>query len=184
MEEQIKQIAERLKGLRDVLDIETDDVAKTCGIPTSEYIKYESGKTDIPVSILHKIAQKYGVELTVLLTGQDPHMHKYAVTRKDKGVGVERTKAYRYESLAQNFINRKAEPFVVTCEPKPQSTKATLNKHSGHEFNYILDGRLKFILENKEIILEQGDSIYFDSGQAHGMLALDNKPCKFLAIIL
>ncbi|MDA3816187.1 MAG: cupin domain-containing protein [Prolixibacteraceae bacterium] len=48
----------------------------------------------------------------------------------------------------------------------------------------MLEGRLKFVLSNKEIILEEGDSIYFDSGQPHGMLALDNKLCKFLAVIL
>lgn len=184
MEEQIKQIAERLKGLRDVLDISIADAAKTCGVSEADYQKYESGNTDIPVSILHKISQKYGVELTVLLTGQEPHMLRYAVTRKNKGAGVERTKAYNYESLAQNFINRKAEPFIVTCEPKPESTPITLNAHSGQEFNYILEGRLKFVLNNKEIILEEGDSIYFDSGQPHGMLALDGKPCRFMAIIL
>lgn len=184
MEEQIKQIAERLKGLRDVLDVSIADAAQACGVSVEDYQKYESGKTDIPVSILHKISQKYGVELTVLLTGEEPHMHRYAVTRKNKGAGVERTKAYNYESLAQNFINRKAEPFIVTCEPETESAGLTLNAHTGQEFNYVLEGRLRFVLNNKEIILEEGDSIYFDSGQPHGMLALDGKPCRFMAIIL
>ena len=184
MEEQIRQIAERLKGLREVLDVSVSDAAKACGITEAEYQKYETGKVDIPVSILHNISQEYGVELTVLLTGLDPHMHRYAVTRKNKGIGVERTSAYKYEALAQNFINSKAEPFIVTCDPKPESAKVHLNTHKGQEFNYIIEGRLKFVLSNKEIILEEGDSIYFDSGQLHGMLALDNKPCKFLAVIL
>ena len=52
MDEQIKQIAIRLKGLRDVLDLTTQDVAQACGISEEKYIALESGEQDIPVSIL------------------------------------------------------------------------------------------------------------------------------------
>jgi quercetin dioxygenase-like cupin family protein len=183
MEEQIRQIAERLRGLRDVLEISVEDVANTCGIGVEKYLEYESGKVDIPVSVLHNISQKYKVELTVLLTGEDPHMRHYSLTRKNMGVSVERTKAYKYQSLAQSFINRKAEPFLVTVEPKGERSEISLNTHTGQEFNYILKGRLKFNLGGKEMILEEGDSIYFDSGLPHGMLALDGKDCQFLALI-
>jgi len=183
MEEQIRQIAERLKGLREVLEVTVEDAAKTCGIGVEKYLEYESGKVDIPVSLLHNISQKYGVELTVLLTGQEPHMHHYSLTRKNQGIEVERSKAYKYQSLAYSFINRKAEPFLVTCDPKPDATAINLNSHSGQEFNYILKGRLKIQLDEKEMILEEGDSIYFDSGLPHAMLALDGKECQFLALI-
>ena len=183
MEEQIRQIAERIRGLREVLDISVEDAATTCGISIEKYLEYESGKADIPVSVLHNISKKYNVELTVLLTGEDPHMHQYSLTRKNTGAAVERTKAYKYQSLAQGFINKKAEPFIVTVEPKPEGCCQSLNQHPGQEFNYILEGKLKFCLDGKEMILEEGDSIYFNSGLRHGMLALDEKPCRFLAII-
>jgi mannose-6-phosphate isomerase-like protein (cupin superfamily) len=123
------------------------------------------------------------VELTVLLTGQEPHMHHYSLTRKNMGVGVERTKAYKYQSLAHSFINRKAEPFLVVAEPKGETAEICLNTHPGQEFNFILKGRLKINLDGKEMILEEGDSIYFDSGLPHGMLALDGIECQFLALI-
>jgi mannose-6-phosphate isomerase-like protein (cupin superfamily) len=184
MEEQIRQIAERLKGLRDVMDISVEDAAGACGITTDQYLAFESGKIDIPVSVLHNISRKYGVELTVLLTGQDPHMHQYSLVRKDQGVGVERSKAYTYQSLAHSFINRKGEPFLVTVEPKPESAEISMNAHPGQEFNFVLKGRLKIILGGKEMILDEGDSIYFDSSLPHVMLALDGKPCQLLAIIL
>jgi len=183
MEEQIRQIAERLRGLREVMEISVEDVAKTCGISIEKYCEYESGNVDIPISVLHNICRKYGVELTVLLTGQEPHMHSYSLVRKNQGIDVERSKAYKYQSLAHSFINRKAEPFLVTVEPKPVSTEFCLNTHPGQEFNYILKGRLKFNLDGKEMILEEGDSIYFNSGLPHGMLALDDKECQFLATI-
>jgi transcriptional regulator with XRE-family HTH domain len=183
MEEQIKQIAERLKGLREVMEVTIEDAATACGITVEQYRAYESGNIDIPVSILHNISRKYGVELTVLLTGQEPHMRRYSLVRKDQGIGVERSKAYKYQSLAHSFINRKAEPFLVTVDPKPEATEISLNTHPGQEFNYILKGRLKINLGGKEMILEEGDSVYFDSGLPHGMLALDGKICQFLAVI-
>jgi transcriptional regulator with XRE-family HTH domain len=183
MEEQIIQIAERLKGLREVLNISADEAASTCAISREQYLKYESGMFDIPVSILHRMAQQYHVDLTMLLSGEEPHMHSYTVTRKDKGVVIDRRRAYKYQSLAGNFLNRKADPFLVVVDPKDDPT-VSYNSHPGQEFNYVIEGKLKFIIGEKTMILQAGDSIYFDSGLPHGMLAEDGKPAKFLAIIL
>lgn len=52
MDEQIKQIAERLKGLRDALELEPAEVAKVCQLTTEEYLLLESGTVDISVSVL------------------------------------------------------------------------------------------------------------------------------------
>ena len=184
MEEQIRLIAQRLKGLRDVMEIPVEDAAGTCGISPEEYLVYESGEKDIPVSILHNMAKKYGVELTVLLTGQEPHMHRYSLVRKGQGIGIERSKAYIYQSLAHSFINRKAEPFLVTVEPKPDTAEIIPNAHPGQEFSYILEGKLKLNLGEKVMVLNEGDSIYFDSSLPHAMSAMEGKPCRFLAFII
>lgn len=183
MDEQIKQIADRLRGMREVLEISTDSAATTCAITKEQYLNYESGDVDIPVSILHRMAQKYNFNLTSLLTGEEPLMHSYTLTRKDKGIRVDRQKAYEYQALAGNFQNRKADPFVVSVDPKEDAT-VSYNSHPGQEFNYLIEGKLKIFIGIKEMILEPGDSIYFDSGLPHGMLAMENKPAKFLAIIL
>ena len=116
MSEEIRQIAERLVGLRDALDLRPEDIASTCNIDLETYLGYESGEKDIPVSFLHQIAKHYGVELPALMFGYEPRMNSYFLTRKDKGVAVERTKAYKYQSLAAGFANRKADPFMVTLE--------------------------------------------------------------------
>jgi len=183
MDEQIKQIADRLCGLREVLEISPDEAALTCSISKEQYLKYESGEVDIPVSLLHRMAHQYKFDITTLITGEEPHMHSYCLTRKDKGIGVDRRKVYKYQALAGNYQNRKAEPFVVTVEPK-EDMQVSFNSHPGQEFNFIIEGKMKFFLGTKQMTLEPGDSIYFDSGIAHGMLALDNQPAKFLAIIL
>lgn len=182
MNEQIKQIAERLKGLRDALEVSEQELANVCSISKEEYIAFESGEKDIPVSILHRISQKYGIEMTSLLFGEDPHMRSYYLTRKGQGTAMERSKAYKYQSLAAGFINRKSDPYVVTVEPNDKPIH--LNSHPGQEFNMVLEGRMELSLNGKILILEEGDSIYFDSGIMHGMKALDGKTVRFLAIIM
>jgi quercetin dioxygenase-like cupin family protein len=184
MNEEIKQIAQRLKGLRDVLEISVEEIAEKCKITPEEYLQLESGTADISVSILYTISQTYGVELTVLMFGDDPKMNAYFVTRKGKGVSVERTKAYKYQSLAAGFSKRKADPFMVTVHPKPENEPLHLNTHSGQEYNYLIQGRMLIQINGKDIILEEGDSVYFNSELPHGMKALDDKEVKFLAIIL
>ena len=94
MNEQIKQIAERLAGLRDALEITPEEMAKVCNLTPEQYMKLESGTVDISVSVLHQISQAYGVELTTLMFGDEPKMSSYFITRKGKGIAVERTKAY------------------------------------------------------------------------------------------
>ncbi|MEG1546556.1 MAG: XRE family transcriptional regulator [Bacteroides sp.] len=184
MNEQIKQIAERLRGLRDVLELTVDDVAKACDISTEEYSLAESGDSDISVSMLQKIAREYKVELDALLFGEEPKMSAYFLTRAGMGVSMERTKAYKYQSLASGFMNRKADPFIVTVEPKNSNEPMHFNSHSGQEFNMVLSGRMLLSINGKELILNQGDSIYFNSKLPHGMKALDETSVKFLAVII
>ena len=173
MNDQIKQIAERLRGLRDVLDLTAADIAADCEISLEEYQRAESGQSDISVSMLQTIARKYNMSLDVLMFGEEPKMSTYFLTRAGKGISVERSKAYKYESLASGFRNRKSDPFIVTVEPKPEDAPLHLNSHPGQEFNYVLEGRLLLSINGKELILNPGDSLYFDSMQPHGMKALD-----------
>ncbi len=118
MDEQIRQIAERLRGLRDVLELTADDIARDCDISAEEYRLAETGEFDISVSMLQKIARHYGISLDALMFGQEPKMNSYFLTRAEKGTSIERTKAYKYQSLAAGFISRTADPFIVTVEPK------------------------------------------------------------------
>ena len=191
MDEQIKQIAERLRGLRerlrglrDALDLSVEEVASDCKLTVDEYRALESGESDLSVSLLQRIAHKYGITLDELMFGEEPKMKSYFLTRKGTGVSVERTKAYKYESLASGFKDRIADPFIVTVEPKPEGTAVYFNTHEGQEFNLVIEGRLLLNINGKELILNPGDSLYFDSSKPHGMLALDGKTVKFLAVVM
>ena len=182
MEEQIKQIADRIKGLRDSLDITVEEMAEQCKRTSDEIRLYESGETDIPMSFLFEVAQQFNIATSTLISGEEPRMTSYFLTRFGKGKSVERNRAYKYQALASGFKLPKAEPFEVTVEPS--DGEMHLNSHEGEEFNYVLEGRLSLCINNKTLILSPGDCIYFDSSNLHGMKALDNQPVKFLAIIL
>ena len=184
MNEQIKQIAERLRGLRDVLELTAEDIARDSDISAEEYRLAETGDYDISVSMLQKIARTYNIALDALMFGEEPKMSAYFLTRCGTGVSVERTKAYKYESLASGFRGRKVDPFIVTVEPKPEDTPIYFNSHEGQEFNLVIEGRMLLNINGKELILNPGDSLYFDSAQPHGMMALDGKTVKFLAVIM
>lgn len=184
MENELKQIGLRLKGLRDALDLDPEEFAKSCNISVDELQEYESGKKDFSISFLKSIAKKYNIDVTTLMFDDEPRMNSYFITRKGKGAAIKRVEHYKYEALAAGFNNRKADVFVVTVEPKPESTPIHLSVHAGQEFNLVIEGRMLIQINGKDIILEEGDSLYFDSAQKHGMKALDNKRVKFLAIVL
>ena len=183
MDEQLKLIGQRLRGLRDVLDIKAEEVAALCGITVDRYEQMEKGESELSVANLQKIAKKYGVSLDVLMFGEEPKMSAYFLTRKGQGKSVERRKAYLYESLASGFRGRKADPFIVTVEPKPDDAPREVNSHAGQEFNMVIEGRMELTIGSKVLTLEEGDSIYFDATQPHGMRCLDDKHVRFLAII-
>jgi transcriptional regulator with XRE-family HTH domain len=182
MNTQIKQIAERLRGLRDSLDLTTAQAAEKCGISETDYARYESGDSDIPMSFICEVAQTFDVETTALFSGVDPHSLAYFVTRKGTGTSIERTKCYKYQSLAHGFRNAKAEPFEVTVEPCHETIH--LNSHSGQEFNLLLEGTMQLQIAGNDITLNEGDSIYFDATKPHGMKALNGKNVRFLAVIV
>ena len=180
----MKQIGERLRGLRDVLDIPAEEVAETIGISVEKYLQIEAGEQDITISKLMAIAHKYGVSTEELIFAETPHMRSYFVVRKGQGVSIERTKAYKYQSLVSGFVDHKADVFIVTVEPKPGARTIYKNTHPGQEFNLVLEGSMELYIAGKTIVLEEGDSIYFDSSKPHGMLAIGEKAVKFLAFTI
>ncbi|MDY0099923.1 MAG: XRE family transcriptional regulator [Bacteroidales bacterium] len=184
MTEQIRQIGARIRELRDISGMTTADLALKLGLPENLYVRYENGESDIPVGVLFEISEMFNVELSVLLSGDNPKLHIYGIVRNGKGLKLERRQQYRYESLAWNFIHKKAEIFMVTIDPKPEDALLDFNSHPGQEFNYVIKGSMMTIIDGHEIILNEGDSIYFDSGFNHAMKALNNEQVKFLAMVL
>jgi transcriptional regulator with XRE-family HTH domain len=183
MQQKIQEIASRIRELRELSGISVEHMAEVLHLPVLTYQRLENGSEDIPVGLLFQIAAELKVDLALLLTGEKPRLQIFTVTRQGKGISVERRKQYTYQSLAANFMNKKIEPFLVTVEPNPGTGKPQKNRHPGQEFNYVLEGRLRIFIHDHDIVLEPGDSIFFDSDSEHAMEALDGRSARFLAII-
>jgi len=180
MNEKAAHVPERIKELREILEISALDMAKDSGLPFETYSKYENGELDIPISVLYTIAGRLGTDVTVLLTGEEARMESAAVCRKGKGVQIERYQGYGFSSLAYNFKRRTMEPLLVTLDSlKPCTAQVS---HSGQEFNFVIEGEVKVTIVKAEYILCCGDSIYFDARLPHSQIAV-NGTAQFLTVI-
>ncbi|MEG1990966.1 MAG: transcriptional regulator, partial [Christensenella sp.] len=88
------------------------------GKSAEEYREYEAGEKDFSFSFLYTLANRFGVDITELLTGDNAKLKTFSLVRKGEGLKMERRKAYKYQHLAPIFKNRVMEPFLVTVEPK------------------------------------------------------------------
>lgn len=182
MKERLDEIGSRLRELRELNRVSAEEMSQHLKVPVDTYSCYEEGQLDIPASILIGIARRLNVDTGLLLTGEESKMSIFTITRKGEAVEVERRKQYHYQSLARKFAHKKAEPFIVTIDPRKD--KPTFYSHSGQEFEYVLEGSLKITIHENEVVLNEGDSIFFDSSYQHVMEALNDKPVTLLALVM
>ena len=184
MDNQAKQVGERLREIRTILEISAAEMASVTGVSEAEYLAHESGEIDSHFSFLYDCAKRFGVDLNALVRGQSPKLSSYNVTRSGGGVPIERRHEFRYRQLAADFKSRLTEPLFVTAKPQRPGQPIPLSTHPGQEFDYVLRGSLKVQMGEKVEILRAGDSIYFDSNQPHGLVAIECEECEFLAIVI
>jgi len=186
MEEIIKGIGERLRGMREIMNVSPGEMAAVTGVSTEEYNEIEDGRKDFSFTFLYKAAHRFGIDMTELITGESPHLSGYVLTRAGEGLPIERRAGFRYLNLAALFRDRIAEPFLVTApyETGAESAAISLSTHVGQEMDYIVSGSLRVRIGEHEEIMHAGDTLYYDSGRPHGMVAVGGESCRFLAIVI
>ncbi len=182
--EQLKLTGKRISEARKALGISTREMAILHNITEAEYLLHENGEADSSFSFLLKTAERFGMDINALITGESPRLSFYTLTRKVAGKRVERTPNFEYFHQAASMKNRMAEPFVVRAPYMGEEAPVHLSTHAGQEFDYVLSGKLKIQLEDKVEILEAGDSVYYDSRHPHGMVAVGGQECTFLAVVM
>jgi quercetin dioxygenase-like cupin family protein len=183
MADEVREIAERVRVLREIEEIPGETLALELGFDPAEYSRWESGQVDFPIGVLVELAARFKVDLTELVSGEPSRLKTYCVTRAGHAPEVSRRPMYTYWNLAHNFHRKKAEPFLVEANPNTEAKPLSLNTHPGQEFDYVLEGRLLISVGGHETELAPGDSIYYDSNEPHGMKALDGKRARFLAFV-
>jgi len=186
MENNIAQVAQRVKGLRQILDIPAEEMARVAGVALAEYLSCEAGERDFSFTFLFKCAQRFGVDISELVTGDSPKLQSYTVVRSGGGMPIERRQGFFYRHLAYLLRGRMAEPFLVTAKysEAEQTAPIRMSTHLGQEFDYVLSGRLKFQIDGHTEVLNPGDCVYYNSATEHGMIAADGADCRFLAVVI
>ena len=185
MEQQSKLIAERLKWARENLDIPASAMAEACGIGEEEYVRLENGEDDFSFTFLFKCAKLLGMDISELVSGSDPKLDFYNLTRAGGGITIKREKGFDYRHVAPLLKNRMSEPFIVTAKYDEDAVNKPIPvaTHKGQEFDLILTGQLKVQIGRHSYVMNPGDTIYYDSAHPHGMIAVGGSDCTFLAVV-
>ena len=183
MESQLRQIGKRIEETRKVLEIPVAEMAQITGISQEEYLAHERGEVDHSFTFIYHCAERFGIDISALVTGSTPNLSVYDVTRRGNGMPIKRRKELEYKHLAPQLKTRQVYPLMVTAKLQDENAPIALTTHSGHEFDYVLKGTLKVQIGEKTEILEEGDSVTFDSSLPHGMVAVGDHDCEFLAIV-
>ena len=186
MEPKVQEVANRIRSLREDLGLSIEDMAQATGRSAEEYEAQESGDKEFSFTFLYKCANRFGIDVVEVLTGEVPHLKGYELVRKGEGLSIKRRAGFEYLHQAPFFSNKLCEPFVVTAPflEEEQDKPIHLSYHSGQELDYIISGHLRFAYEDHVEELGPGDTLYYDSGCGHGMIAIGGEPCVFLAIVL
>ena len=186
LEIKILEMAQRICELRQIVGYTTSQMAEKTGVSEAEYLACEAGQSDLNFAFLYRCAQVLGVDVTDIIEGISPRLASYTVTRLGEGQKIEQAHGMTYYNLASAFKNRIAEPLYVvsTYSEQAQSKPIELTTHEGQECDLIVSGALKVQIGEHVEVLHAGDSIYYDSGTPHGMIATEGADCVFYAIVL
>ena len=177
------EIGRRIKASRIHKRFTLEQLADQTGFTKGYLSRIEKSEKSPPLSTLGIIARVLGITISFLV-GEGEKQTSFGIVRKGERPLVARRGAaldYSYEAVAHTFPNKKMEPFILTLPLKPK--KKTIHQHEGEELLFVLEGTMKFLLGNREYILEEGDCIYFDSGIRHFGESAGRKEAKCFMVI-
>ena len=179
-----KIISRNIKQLRTGKKITLQELAERTGLTKGYLSKIERSEKAPPYSTLSKIAGALGIEVTSIISENIglPADKRMCLSRKAHREVIRESpqvSGYDYEILAENKPGKNMEPFIIHAPW--EITK--MYSHEGEEFFYVMEGRLEFVYGDTTYIMEQGDSIYFDSCISHGGRSLGDKKAVLLAVI-
>lgn len=182
----IKEMAQRIKDLRELLDISVEEMAKKTDTTPEEYAECEEGKSDLNFTFIYRCANAFKVNVTDIIEGASPKLLSYTVTRTGAGQKISQAHGMTYYNLAYAFQNRIAEPLYVKSiyDPDAENRPIEVTSHEGQECDIVIEGHLLVQIGDHKEILGPGDSVYYDSSTPHGMIATNGRDCIFYAIVL
>ncbi len=154
------------------------EMSERTSIPVSTLSKVEHDNLTLTYDKLVQLSQKLNIRISDLFAEQ-PEAPEVAVTarrsigRTDDAVRVN-TKNYDYHYLCPELRRKRMIPILTHIRAKSAEEFGDLVRHSGEEYIYVLEGRVKVHTEFYDpVILEPGESIYIDSNMGHAYVTAD-----------
>lgn len=179
--DELKELAARIRELREVCGYTQEELAKEIHVDVDTYKQYEECAADVPISVIYSISKKFGVDFSEIMTGVGAKLRTYQVVRAGEGQLADRYPGYTFRNLAFHFTKKIMQPFLVTLDPSDKP--ADLVQHDGEEFNLVIKGSIVVVFDDQEIVLHEGDSIYFNPTYPHGQKCYGDEPGTFLTMI-
>ena len=182
----IKEMAGRIRALREIEGLEPRQMAAKTGVSVEEYLLCESGQSDLNFAFIYRCALALNVNVTEIIEGYSPKLKSYTVTRAGAGQEIAKAHGMVYYNMAYAFQNRIAEPLFVRSaySEEAQHRDIELTTHAGQELDIVIEGKLMVQVGEHTEVLSAGDTIYYDSDTPHGMIAVGGQDCVFYAIVL
>ena len=186
-EEEISaEIGIRVKKARESLCLSHFDLYLRTDISVEMLSQIEAGRIVPPLGAVIKLAKALDLKMGYLISGEEEKA--YTIVRRDDRKVISRFDSrkeehhgYTYEPLAPHKTNRYMEPFLITLEPS--ETEEERSTHDGQEFIFVLHGEMEVRLGEEFLILEPGDSIYYDSTVPHLVKCHGKETTKILAVL-
>lgn len=166
-------VGPRLRALRLERNLTLGEVSTASGVSVSTLSRLESGQRRPNLEILLPLAKLYSVPLDDLvgapLTG-DPRIHLQPITH----AGMTALPLTRRPGGLQAF------KMVLTGDAR--GAEPELHVHEGYEWLYILNGRLRLVLGDKDFVLKPGEAAEFDTHTPHWFASADGRAVEFLSL--
>lgn len=158
LDQVLASVGQRLRGLRQQRDMTLTELAETTGISVSTLSRLESGQRRPTLELLLPLAQAYQVPLDELIgtpAAGDPRVRALPFT--ERGI--------TFQPLSRRTGGLQAFKLVLP-EGRPVD-EPRLNVHEGYEWLYVLSGRLRLVLGDRELVLQPGEAAEFDTRVPH-----------------
>ncbi|MEW9079750.1 cupin domain-containing protein [Terrisporobacter glycolicus] len=160
-------IGKKIRELRKNKKFSIIDLSKESGLSTGLISQIERNMVVPSIKVMWKIANVLEVNIGYFFDEDDENIEEKIVVRKNHRKSINTNDSTKsYELLMPNLNNKSIEFILITLNKETKINKELVS-HKGEECGYIIEGKMKIILENKEYILEKGDSFYFDSKIPH-----------------
>jgi len=157
------------------------------GLPYSTLSKLENGKMALTYDKLIRLAQALNVDLKDIISEAEPPAAAVAVGRRSVTRSGHEWDAdsekHVHHYPAADLLGKMMIPIIIDVQARSVEELGGLVRHAGEEYLYVIHGHMELHSDlYAPLALAPGDSIYFDSGMAHGYVRTSTEPCTVLAV--